>query len=383
MDTEIRLRLLTQQMSFEPAEEHGRALQECRQIDPDDIFIHRAVLPNGKRIKLLKTLLSSVCERDCFYCPFRAGRDFRRATFHPEEFAKMFSTLSTSGIAEGIFLSSGVAGGGSRTQNRLIETIDILRHKYGYRGYVHLKLMPGVEKGQVEVAMRLADRVSINLEAPNNSRLRHLTHQKRYYEELLQPLEWIHEIRQTQPAHKSITGHWPSSVTQFVAGGSGESDLELMTTTEYLYTKLGLKRVYYSPFTPIEGTPLDNLQPTSPVREQRLYQASFLLRDYGFTMEELPFDTWGNLPTSEDPKVASAKYHLNDTPVELNRAETHELLRVPGIGPRSANAIIKLRKQVVIKDISSLKKLGVSADRAAPFILLNGKRPEIQLSLLS
>jgi predicted DNA-binding helix-hairpin-helix protein len=128
-------------------------------------------MPGGKTIALLKTMLTSACERDCYYCPFRAGRDYRRATFKPEEMARTFNELQRSRIAEGLFLSSGVAGGGVRTQDRLIDTIDVLRNKLNYRGYVHLKIMPGTERDQVLRAMQLSDRISVNLEAPNSRRL--------------------------------------------------------------------------------------------------------------------------------------------------------------------------------------------------------------------
>ena len=218
MDSIGRLKLLTDQMHLEPAEDTRSGCLTPKQQDA--VFVHPAKMPNGQNIKLLKTLLTSVCERDCYYCPFRSGRDFRRATFQPAEFASLFMNLHRVGAAEGIFLSSGVAGGGVRTQDRLLDTADILRHKLGFRGYLHLKIMPGAEKAQVERAMQLADRVSVNLEAPNTERLAMLAPHKIFMEELLQPLRWVEEIRRSQPAHKSWNGHWPSMVTQYVVGGS-------------------------------------------------------------------------------------------------------------------------------------------------------------------
>src|SRR5436190_14563015 len=182
-------------------------------------FIHPAQLPNGKQVKLLKTLLSSACERDCYYCPFRAGRDFRRATFKPQEFAELFMKLNQANMAEGIFLSSGIAAGGANTQNKILDTAEILRKRLGFKGYLHLKIMPGAEKGQVERMMQLADRVSINLEAPNTERLARLAPNKVFIEELFRPLQWVEEIRRSQPAHKFWNGRHPSTVTQFVAGG--------------------------------------------------------------------------------------------------------------------------------------------------------------------
>src|SRR6266511_3700821 len=191
LDTLIEL---SGQMELEHAEESHASSLAVRE-EP-------AKLPNGKQIKLLKTLLSSACERDCFYCPFRSGRDFRRATFRPQEFAELFMKLHQSSMAEGIFLSSGIAEGGANTQNRILDTAEILRNKLGFRGYLHLKIMPGAEKGQVERLMKLADRLSINLEAPNKERLTKLAPQKTFVEELFRPLKWVEEIRRSQPDYK-------------------------------------------------------------------------------------------------------------------------------------------------------------------------------------
>ena len=381
MDEIVRLKMLSEQMSFEPAEDYntiGTPYLDKTENCPDAVFVHPAVLPNGQRIKLLKTLLTSACERDCFYCPFRAGRDMRRATFLPEEFARLFMMLANKGIAEGIFLSSGVTGGGVRTQDKLISTAEILRYKLGFHGYIHLKIMPGAERSQVERAMQLADRVSINLEAPNDYRLAKLAPHKEFTEELLMPLKWVEEIRRTQPGHKGWKGHWPSSVTQFVVGGVGESDLELLTATDYLYHHLMLRRTYFSPFDPIQDTPLENQAPTPVIREHRLYQASFLLRDYGFDLEEIPFESDGMLPIRTDPKLAWAQVNLSEKPVEINRAEYHTLIRVPGIGIKGAQAILRARRQSKIKDITALARMGLITKRAAPFLLFDGRRTTYQ-----
>jgi len=404
-DAVTRLQALSSQMSLERGEEHcfvtgkdytfsSTANAPTTERYPDktggcgdqDIFVHPAVLPNGQRIKLLKTLLSSACERDCYYCPFRAGRDTRRATFQPEEFARLFVMLVQKGVAEGMFLSSGMVGGGVRTQDKLLDTADILRHKLSFHGYLHLKIMPGAERAQVERAMTLADRVSVNLEAPNSQRLSQLAPHKQFIEELLQPLKWVDEIRRTQPpplrqSHDTRQPRWPSSVTQFVAGGACESDLELLTATDYLYRRLGLRRAYFSRFNPIPNTPLENQPPTPPIREHRLYQASFLLRDYGFELEELPFEADGRLPVQNDPKQAWAQVNLAERLVEVNRAERHELLRVPGIGLKGADAILRARRQVKLRDLSALRALGILVGRAAPFLLLDGKRAAYQPAL--
>jgi len=385
MDSVDTLKLLTSQMSFEADGEPRVSASAPACFSPkerDQAFVHPAQLPNGQKIMLLKTLLTSACERNCFYCPFRAGRDFRRATFKPDEFAGLFAKLSDAKIAEGVFLSSGVAGGGVKTQDKLIATAELLRKKYQYRGYIHLKIMPGAEKDQVYRAMQLADRVSINLEAPNTARLAKLAPHKIFLEELLQPLKWVEEIRKTVPAYKFWNGRWPSTVTQFVAGGSDESDLELLTTINWLNKNVSLKRAYFSAFHPIANTPLENKPATDPMREHRLYQASFLLRDYGFDLEELPFTKESNLPLNADPKQAWAQMYLADSPIEINKAERQELIRIPGIGPKGADAILNARRNSQLRDSSSLRKLGVIAERAAPYLLFNGHRAAIQMKLL-
>ena len=219
-----KLALLSSQMGFETDSE-TRVNSTCSRVK--DVIIHPTVMPNGRKTRLLKTLLSSACERDCYYCPFRAGRDFRRATFAPEEFARLFMQLHKADLADGLFISSALAGGGIRTQEKLLDTAEILRGKLKFRGYIHLKIMPGAERGQVMRAMQLADRVSVNLEAPNKARLAKLAPRKVFWEELLQPLRWVEEIRQEKTPQGAFKGKWASSTTQFVAGGADESDLEL------------------------------------------------------------------------------------------------------------------------------------------------------------
>lgn len=375
MDALAKLKLLGPPTCFEPAEEVGARQSPARQDNDLAGAIHNAVMPGGKRIALLKTMLTSACERDCAYCAFRQGRDFRRATFSPDELARLFMQLHRKGNAEGLFLSSGLAGGGPRIQDRLIAAAELLRRRYDFRGYIHLKIMPGAEREQVLAAMRLADRVSVNLEAPNAERLAQLAPRKAFAEELLQRLCWIEEIRREMP------GRWPSSTTQFVVGAVDESDVELLTTTEYLHRQVGLARAYFSGFAPVPDTPLEDHPPMPPLREHRLYQSSFLLRDYGFTVEELPFDTCGNLPLESDPKLAWAQRYLLQSPVEINTAGRRDLLRVPGIGPTGVERILRERRRGRLRVLTDLRKLRIVTKRAAPFILLDGRRPSHQLPL--
>jgi len=420
MDAESKLALMATQMHLEPAEEATGALRApqsptakaaCghspaelraaveagvmetltkgnvnpagRSLDAkrNSLGIYDAAMPGGKRAPLLKTLLTSACERDCYYCPFRAGRDYRRSTFKPDEMASVFHQMQRGGLVQGLFLSSGIAGGGMRTQDRLLATAEILRRKHGYTGYLHLKIMPGAERDQVRRAMQFADRISINLEAPSTERLARLAPHKVFTEELLRPLQWAEEVRQTQPPHLGWRGRWPSTVTQFVVGAAGENDVEILSTTAYLTQQLRLARTYFSAFSPVPDTPLENHAPENPWREHRLYQASFLFRDYGFDLEDMPFDSAGNLPLGRDPKLAWAEVNLAETPVEVNRAERRDLLRVPGVGPKGAEAILAARRRGRLRDLRDLQKIGVVAGRAAPFVLLDGRRPPQQLAL--
>lgn len=345
------------------------------------IGISHLLMPGGKSLPALKTMLTTACERNCYYCPFRAGRSYRRQTVKPETLAKTFMDMHRAGMVEGLFLSSGIIKGGVTTQDKLIETAEILRQKHGFKGYLHLKIMPGVEKDQVRRAMELANRLSVNLEAPNDLRLARLAPKKDFFEELIRPLEWIEQIRKNERPLKSWNKRWPSSVTQFVVGGAGESDLELVIISELLINKYRLQRLYYSAFRPIKDTPMENLPPEHPLRQHRLYQTSFLLRDYGFDLEELPFNSSGNLPLDQDPKLAWARDHLLHHPVEINQADKQELIRVPGLGPIGVKRILTARRQGKIQALSHLRQLGIATKQLQPFVLLDGKRPLQQLLL--
>jgi predicted DNA-binding helix-hairpin-helix protein len=301
----------------------------------------------------------------------------KRVTFSPDEMASGVMALYRAGAVEGIFLSSGVIRGGVTTQDKILDTGALLREKYGFRGFVHLKIMPGAERDQVVRAMQLADRVSINLEAPNAERLHAIAPRKRFAEELLTPLQWVEDLR-----HQSGGELRASSTTEFVVGPAGERDVELLSATEYLHRSAGLARAYFSAFRPIADTPLENVAATDDARRLRLYQASFMLRDYGFGVEELPFVENGNLPLHLDPKRAWAEEHLRHAPVEINRAAYRDLLRVPGIGVKGAARVIAARRQGTLRTLEDLQAVGVvNAKRTESYVLLDGKAPAKQLRL--
>jgi predicted DNA-binding helix-hairpin-helix protein len=363
-------------------EERSSSTWGDRPKDPARQNIHRAILPGGGSIPLLKTMQTSVCEHNCHYCAFRAGRDFRRVTFSPDEMALTFLALQRAGIVKGLFLSSGVIHGGVFSQDRILATAELLRKRHHYQGYMHLKLMPGSQKAHLEQAVLLADRVSINLEAPNARRLNQLAPQKAFDEELIKPFQWMADLRRNLDPHQAWRGRWPSMTTQFVVGGVGESDLELLETTVKLIKVYQMSRAYYSGFKPVKGTPLENVPSLDPWREIRLYQASYLLRDYGYDLEELTLDPDQNLPLSSDPKVAWAEQHLAGQPVEINLAGRQALLRIPGIGPRGAGRLLEERTRGnLVREPGQLYRLGIRAEKVLPYTLFDGKRPASQPAL--
>lgn len=338
--------------------------------------ISEVTTPTGKK-PVLKAMMTTACEKNCHYCPFRAGRSqTQRITFTPDEMAKTFDTLQRASLVDGMFLSSGIIKGGVTAQDKIIDTAEILRHTYHYRGYIHLKIMPGAEQEQIRRAMQLADRVSINLEGPTPQRLALLAPKKDFWNEIFPRIQWISQIRQRERLRASV-------VTQFVVGAVGDTDLELLQVSDSLYNQYGLRRAYYSAFHPVEQTPFEHLAPVSAGRQFRLYQASFLLRDYGWNVEDMPYGADGNLALDVDPKWAWAQANLQEKPVEINRASRAELLRVPGIGPKTADAILAARRRGPITHLDHLHALGLrDAQRTGRFILLNGRAPERQLSLL-
>jgi predicted DNA-binding helix-hairpin-helix protein len=386
-DTLTRLTKMGDLTLYEPAgdqpmQERGLATQENAQSNRYQSrsiaeCISHVSTPQGKK-PILKTMITTACERNCYYCPFRAGRgQMRRETFNPDALAGAFDTLQRSKQVDGMFLSSGIIKGSVTTQDKIIDTAEIVRKKYNYRGYLHLKIMPGIEYDQLYRLMQLADRVSVNLEGPTQERLDALAPKKDFNAELLQMLKWVHDIREAHP-HQKLA----KPVTQFVVGAVGDTDVELLSITERLMKQWGIVRTYYSAFHPILHTPFENLPTVDPKREHRLYQASFLLRDYGWNIEEMSFGQSLNLRLDVDPKKAWADANLTEAPIEIMTASREELLRIPGFGPKAADAIVKARRTAHLTDLSQLRKLDIRApEQASPYILLNGSRPPQQLTL--
>jgi predicted DNA-binding helix-hairpin-helix protein len=327
-------------------------------------------------VHTLKVLLDNACHNDCAYCAQRTGRDTHRDRFTPEELARLFDQMHRVGLVRALFLSSGLGGNAVRAMDRMIQTVEIVRRRYAFRGFIHLKVLPGAQYAQVERASQLAQRISINLEAPGEKRLAALSGSKNFQSDILKRMWWIAKIVH---ARKFLAkGH----TTQFVVGAGGESDREITQAASRLYKDYRLTRAYYSKFNPVSQTPLENHPPVPFMREHRLYQVDFLLRKYGFPVGDIPFEADGNLSLKVDPKTAWARLHPERFPVEVNRADEEELLRVPGLGPLTVRRILEIRRQQKIRGLSDLRKLNPRAGPAAGYLLFDGRKETQQVSLL-
>jgi putative DNA modification/repair radical SAM protein len=332
-------------------------------------FIYRAALPEGGSVCLFKVLLTNVCVNDCAYCVNQCGRDIPRSTFQPDELAGTFMELHRRRLAHGLFLSSGIGINPSQTMEAMVKTVQILRKRYEYKGYVHLKILPGARFDCVEEACKVANRVSLNMEAPTVHHMVKLSHKKDLFNDIVERMRWVKQLT------KGDSKLAPSGqTTQFVVGAADESDRDILRTTDGLYREIGLRRAYYSAFQPVSRSRLEGHAPTPLIREHRLYQVDWLLRVYGFPLKEveLALDDAENLPLKKDPKLLIAQRQPWLFPVDVNRAGRDDLLRVPGIGPVSADRIIKTRKDSRINSITQMQKMGVVTKRAIRYIWFQG-----------
>ena len=333
--------------------------------------VYRAAMPNGRYVNLLRVMFTDFCKMDCAFCPNSHWVPRRRYAFKVDELARLFAELHQRHTVDGLFLSSGVAGDGSKTTQRLINVVEAVRHRYGFRGYVHLKVMPGTERQYVEAAHRLGTRLSVNIETPTVDMMRKLSAMKDLERDILDPMRWVHQLTRDR-AHGAV-----GQATQFVVGAADESDWDIFRRVDQLYTEWDLKRAYYAAFRPVRHTPLEEHPPTPPMREHRLYQVDWLKRIYRFSNDEikLAFDRTGFLPLEDDPKTAIALERLDAFPVDVNTAAREELLRVPGVGPTSAQRIVDNRRRHTIDTWRDLEAMGVVRKRAWAFLAFPGQRP--------
>lgn len=341
--------------------------------------VYRTWSDDGRCLPVLKILLSNRCVYDCAYCVNRASASRPRASFTPSEVARVTLDYCRRGLVRGLFLSSAVWVSPDHTMEKLVLAARELRVGHGFRGYIHLKVIPGASPELVREAGLYADRLSVNIELPTEDSLRRLAPDKRR-EDILAPMG---EIRRQEEACREMgeCRGWrrgPSllragQTTQLIVGATPESDLQILELAEGLYRDFGLRRVYYSAFFPVSDDPrLPALAEPPLLREHRLYQADWLIRRYGFRVEELLDGERPHLDEMLDPKTAWALRNPEFFPVEVNRADYHQLLRVPGIGPRSARRIISARRRHSL-DLHTLAGLGVAVRRARWFVTCNGR----------
>jgi predicted DNA-binding helix-hairpin-helix protein len=339
------------------------------------VGITRVRLPGGGSTNLMRVMQTNACSLSCGYCPTYGGGAVRRTSLAPEEIASTFAEAHAKGLADGLFLASGVPGRARRAMDRMLATLELLRRREAFRGYVHVKLLPGAERAQVEAASALANRVSINLEAPTGAHVRKLAREKDLEGDLLPTLELAGRLsldagRESRAGARISAG----TTTQFVVGAAGERDREILALVARLEARRLLRHAHFSAFQPVVGTPMEGAPATPPSRELRLYQAEHLLRQYGFAYDEIPFEADGNLALERDPKTTWALAHPEVFPLEITAAPWEALLRVPGIGPRSARALVTERRRAVLRGLADLRRLGIDTVRAAPFIALRGRR---------
>lgn len=333
---------------------------------------------DGRCISLLKILLSNECIYDCKYCLNRRSNDVPRATFTPDEICELTMNFYRRNYIEGLFLSSGIVGNPDMTMELIYQTIRKLREVYRFRGYIHVKGIPGADPLLIQKTGFLADRMSVNLELPTADGLKKLAPNK-HRKNILTPMRQIQQGIIQGQNEVAIYRHAPHFVpagqsTQMIVGATPESDYQIMSVAQGLYDKFALKRVFYSAYVSInEDKELPALNTVTPLlREHRLYQADWLMRFYQFRAEELLNEHRPNFNILLDPKCDWALQHLEQFPVEINRADYHMLLRVPGIGVNSARRICGARRTAVLT-FEDLKKIGVVLKRALYFITCSGR----------
>lgn len=331
--------------------------------------------PDGRCISLLKILLSNDCIYNCKYCPNRLDADVPRATATPDEICELVIDFYKRNYIEGLFLSSAVCKNPDYTMERLVLTVKKLRTEYRFQGYIHLKGIPRADERLMTEAALYADRMSYNVELPSEKSLKLLAPQKSK-ESLLVPMRTLatQTLQMREEKRKGIfKGHFlpAGQTTQMIIGASPEPDGQILRLTQALYRKNGLKRVYYSSYVPVVADKALPNAPTGQLREHRLYQADWLLRFYGFSVEEL-LTEGENLSAEYDPKCAWALKNMHLFPVEINRAPLELLLRVPGIGAKNAYKIMQARKYTKLS-FEDLLKMKIALKRAKHFITCNGK----------
>lgn len=365
-----RLRILSQDSQYDLACACGTGDAERRRRGADGRWLYPVPLASGGTGIMFKTLLSNCCTNDCRYCPLRGNTDARRCTLTPDEIVKLFLEQNRKQWLLGLFLSSGVIGTPDRTMDRLLAAAELLRRKHRYRGWIHLKIIPGASRAAIDEALKLASAVSLNIEVPTARHFQKLSASKDFYRDIVEPVRYIARATAPGSPHARVR-----KTTQFIVGASDESDREIVKCMEGLYQRLSFERVYFSAYQPGLGDPgipgekeTDLFHaPDRLMREHRLYQTDFLIRKYRFDPAEMVFDEKGNLSLECDPKAMWAERHPEFFPVRVNTADREALLRVPGLGPAAVENILHYRR---IRHLGFLGAAGIRgklAEKAARY----------------
>ena len=331
---------------------------------------------DGRCISLLKIMLTNNCIYDCAYCINRRSNDLPRATFSVTELVNLTIEFYRRNYIEGLFLSSGVVRNPDYTMERLVKVVKDLRQVYRFNGYIHLKSIPGASQELVNEAGLYSDRMSVNIEIPNEQSLQLLAPEKDF-QSVFTPMRYIQQGMLQSAEERKKYRHAPRFVpagqsTQMIVGATSDSDKDILHLTSALYKRPSMKRVYYSGFVPVNGydNRLPALKQPPLVRENRLYQADWLLRFYNFKVDEIVDDSYPDLDLEIDPKLAWALRHPEAFPVDINRADYEMFLRVPGLGVKSAKMILTARRYSRL-GTSHLKQIGVVLKKAQYFITCN------------
>lgn len=369
--TQEKLEILSADAQYDLACACGTNRDEGRVRGQDGRWIYPVTLPNGGRSVLFKSLISNVCTNDCKYCPLREQQDVRRCSLSPEETTKVFLDYYERKKVFGLFLSSGVIGSPDATMDRLTTTARLLRRKHRFKGYIHLKVIPGASDAAIEEAVSLASAVSLNIETPGAKNLQKLSSRKDYIRDIIEPIKLISRLTARGTRFSRV-----KQTTQFIVGAARESDAEIVKYMGGLYDRLGMQRIYFSAYqhglgdASLDGDSTGALDPARTfVREHRLYQVDFLMRKYGFKDGEIVFDPQGHLSLDADPKEVWAQSHPELFPLDVNRASRLELLRVPGLGPLTVSRILKQRADGRIRRLEDIGRVGVRLRKADSYLI--------------
>lgn len=370
MDSQEKLEILADAGRYDLACACGTSdKDEQRQRDATGHrWLYPVTLASGGTGIMLKTLLSSACINDCAYCPMRASMDtVRRCTLGADELARLFLEYNRKKRLLGLFLSSGVIRDANHTMTRLLGVAAILRRKYKYKGYIHLKIIPGASGAAIDEAVSLASAVSLNIETPSASHCAALSSRKNWELDIMRSIRLIRDAIENSPYRRRVR-----QTTQFIVGAAGENDRDIVKRTFELYKEHRLERVYFSAYQRGAGVASipGEINPDANIltREHRLYQSDFLIRKYGFSEQDLLFDVDGRLSLTDDPKKCWADANPQFFPLRVKTAERWQLLRVPGLGPITVERILSARRETWIRGIDDLKLRGKRGTLAARYL---------------